>query len=289
MDWVTGMARAIDFIENNLDERLDFDEIAKQAYSSSYHFMRVFSILCGYTLGEYIRNRRLTLAGNELANTNEKVIDIAMKYGYDSPDSFARAFNRFHGVSPSVARLGGVALRSFSRIHLKLTLEGGSDLIYRLEEKDACIFTGYARYFDGIPGNRGFQEREFFTKTREKQNRLKELSEAAAEHYTIITNINDEGYDYYIASLLPTHMREQAGNGFEQITIPKTTYAIFETEKDAFRPNMHLELRKKIISEWLPSSGYLLAEAPEIAYVRWHEGEQREVRSIELWIPITKG
>ena len=95
MDWTTGLQRAIDYVEDHLTEPLDYAEIARQAYSSSFHFQRIFSILCGYTLGEYIRSRRLTLAGNELLRTDSKVIDVALKYGYDSPESFSRAFARF--------------------------------------------------------------------------------------------------------------------------------------------------------------------------------------------------
>lgn len=101
MDWITGISRAIDYIEEHLTDNIDYAEVAKQAYSSSYRFQRVFSILCGYTLGEYIRNRRLTLAGNELKNANCKVIDVALKYGYENPDSFSRAFLNFHGINPS--------------------------------------------------------------------------------------------------------------------------------------------------------------------------------------------
>ena len=92
MDWITGMQKAIDYIESNLTEEIDYGKVAAESFSSSYHFQRVFSILCGYTLGEYIRLRRLSLAGTELATGKEKVIDIALKYGYDSPDSFSKAF-----------------------------------------------------------------------------------------------------------------------------------------------------------------------------------------------------
>jgi len=101
---MTGMQNAIDYIEDNLTEPLDYSIIAQKAYSSSYHFQRVFSVVCGITLGDYIRSRRMTLAGNELAGTNAKVIDVAEKYGYNSPDSFAKVFTRFHGVAFSLAR-----------------------------------------------------------------------------------------------------------------------------------------------------------------------------------------
>ena len=92
---------ALAYIEANLTEELDIRDIAKQAALSPYYFQRIFSALCGVGVGEYIRSRRLALAGEELSRTNARVIDIAAKYGYDSPDSFARAFQRFHGVTPS--------------------------------------------------------------------------------------------------------------------------------------------------------------------------------------------
>lgn len=104
MDWICGIQNAINYIENHLTDEIDYEEVAKQSFSSGYHFQRIFGILCGYTLGEYIRLRRLSLAGAELANEKAKVIDVAMKYGYDSPDSFAKAFQKFHGITPSEAQ-----------------------------------------------------------------------------------------------------------------------------------------------------------------------------------------
>lgn len=98
MNWIDGLQQAINYIEDNITEVLDTEEIAARSFSSPYHFQRVFSILCGYTLGEYIRNRRLSLAGAELQRGEIKVIDAAVKYGYESPDSFAKAFRKFHGV-----------------------------------------------------------------------------------------------------------------------------------------------------------------------------------------------
>ena len=137
MDWITGIQRAVDYVEAHITEPIDYEVAAKQAYSSSFHFQRVFSILCGFTLGDYIRMRRLSLAGKELASTSIRVIDAAFKYGYDTPESFGRAFTRFHGVSPSQARRGGHVLKSFSPLSVKLTLDGGNMVNYRIETKEA--------------------------------------------------------------------------------------------------------------------------------------------------------
>ena len=133
MNWIIGMQKAIDYIEEHLTEEIDYDEVAKESFSSSFHFQRVFSILVGFTVGEYIRNRRLSLAGAELAAEGSRVIDVALKYGYESPDSFAKAFQKFHGILPSAARTGGT-LRSFSRLSLKISLEGGTSMNDRIED-----------------------------------------------------------------------------------------------------------------------------------------------------------
>ena len=134
---------------------MDYDIVAVQSFSSTYHFQRIFSILCGFTVGEYIRNRRLSLAGSELATTDIKVIDVAVKYGYESPDSFAKAFQKFHGITPSSARMNVSKLKSFSRLVLKISLEGSKLMNYR-----------------------------------------------TTDPHCVITNITDEGYDYYYCHLL---------------------------------------------------------------------------------------
>ena len=175
MNWITGMQKAIDYIEENLTEEIDYEKVAEKSYSSSYHFQRVFGILCGYTLGEYIRLRRLSFAGAELASDKEKVIDIALKYGYESLDSFAKAFQKFHGITPSQARTDGSKLKSFSRLSIKILLKGGSTMNYRIEEKDEMVLTGYKRHFSGIPGERMEQEKEMYLKTRPLQYILKYL------------------------------------------------------------------------------------------------------------------
>ncbi len=298
MDWITGMQKAIDYIEEHLTEEIDYETVAAQSFSSSYHFQRVFSILCGYTLGEYIRLRRLSLAGAELANGKEKVIDIALKYGYDSPDSFAKAFQKFHGITPSQARADGTMLKSFSRLSIKISLEGGSTMNYRIEEKDEMILTGYKRHFSGIPGEREEQEKDMYVNTRVFQYILQGLSGNIEKNYDIITNIGDDGYDFYIAKQLTEYLRnnlnktcvlgEEYAKHFENIVIPKCTYAIFETERCEYPTMVYLDLRRKIAGEWLPASGYQLANSPEIVVTHWYKGAKRDQRYRELWIPIEK-
>ena len=118
VDWVAGISKAIDYIEGHLDGKLTMEEIAGQALLSPFYFQRGFCMLCGFSVGEYIRLRRLSLAGSELVSTDARVIDLALKYGYESPDSFAKAFAWFHGATPTAVRRGGATVRTLSLIHI---------------------------------------------------------------------------------------------------------------------------------------------------------------------------
>ena len=300
MDWTTGLQKSIDYIEEHLLEKIDYDMVAAQSFSSSYHFQRVFCILCGFTVGEYIRNRRLSLAGTELASGDAKVIDIALKYGYESPDSFAKAFQKFHGVLPSQARSNGCNLKSFSRLVLKFSLEGGNIMNYKVEKKPEMIFTGYKRRFTGTPADRIEQESDFYVSTRANQYILKGLSHDCDTGYNIMSGFDDEGYDFYIASILnewctnnlDKELGAEEAKRFEKIVVPEGMYLICESERTKYPTTLLEELRRKIVSEWLPSSGYELADAPEISVYHWfYEHGNAQVnnsRYIELWIPITK-
>jgi len=299
MDWITGMQKAIDYIEANLTEEINYEKVAAESFSSSYHFQRVFSILCGYTLGEYIRLRRLSLAGAELANGKGRVIDIALKYGYDSPDSFAKAFQKFHEITPSQARADGSMLKSFSRLSIKISLEGGNTMNYRIEEKTRIVFIGFKRRFTGTPAHRIEQERDFYLQTRLNQYALKGLTRDLDTTYSIMTNFADDGYDYYIAGILnpfgTDELERELGEDakrFEKIVVPARKYLVCETERTQYPTELTEELRRKMVSEWLPSSEYKLAEAPEITVSHWFfkRGDTAVMNSryIELWIPIEK-
>ena len=300
MDWITGIQNAINYIEAHLDGEIDYEQVAKESFSSSFHFQRTFSILCGYTLGEYIRNRRLSLAGTELATGNARVIDIAAKYGYESPDSFAKAFQKFHGMTPSQARSDGAQLKSFSRLSIKVTLEGGSIMNYKIEEKPAMILTGFKKRFVGDPRDMKLQDHEFAVNTRLKQYILEGLAHDCDNSYTVITNIDPDGYDYYLAAKLCEASRqdmveeigEEAAGWYEHIPIPAGLYFVCETERCKYPVDKLDALRLQAVSEWLPSSGYELRDAPEIGVIHWYweEGNEKlnNSRYCEIWLPIVK-
>ena len=302
MDWITGMQKAIDYIEANLTEDIDYEKVAAESFSSSYYFQRVFSILCGYTLGEYIRMRRLSLAGAELASGKEKVIDIALKYGYDSPDSFAKAFFKFHGITPSEARMNGKMLKSFSRLSIKISLEGGIVMNYRIEKKPELTLLGYKKHFDGTPYDetRRKQEEKFFISTRAHQWMLKGMANDKLSDYCVITNIGDGGYDFYISATTDKYELDNLYNsdvtgidfmdkfGFEKIVIPERTYAVFETERQRYPISEYHEIRKQIAAEWLTNNEYKIIDAPELAVYHWGIVGGYPERTIEIWIPIEK-
>ncbi len=147
MRWIEGIGEAINYIEENITEEIPIENIAKKAFVSTFYFQKGFAMLCGLTVGEYIRQRRLTLAGSELVSTDEKIIDIALKYGYNSPDSFTKAFTRFHGVTPTSVRKDGAMIKSFAPLKIKFLLEGGYIMDYKIVEKDSFTVMGVSKVF----------------------------------------------------------------------------------------------------------------------------------------------
>ncbi|MGN0405546.1 MAG: helix-turn-helix domain-containing protein [Bariatricus sp.] len=297
MDWIIGLQKAIDYIENNLTETIDYEMVAAQCFSSSYHFQRVFSILCGFTIGEYIRNRRLSLAGKELAMSDAKVMDVALKYGYESPDSFAKAFQKFHGILPSQARNNGNNLKSFSRLVLKFSLEGGSTMNYRIEEKEAMVITGYSMRFTGSPSDRYNQQHDFMVcgDTRFMRFALQAMASDCSKEYAVVSNIDDDGYEFTIGTIIPNcfseHLEDTIGesnaNKLTVQTVSAKRYLIVETERSATCIQEHLEIRKRAITEWFTGSEYQLADAPEITLFHY-DRINKENSYIELWLPIEK-
>ncbi len=300
MEWITGIQNAINYIEDHITEPIDYEELGRVSFSSPFHFQRVFSILCGYTVGGYIRSRRLSLAGTELATGREKVIDVAAKYGYDSPDAFARAFQKFHGLAPSQARGNGAKLKVFSRLSIKITLEGGTTMNYRIEEKKELKLVGYKKRFTGTPMERRDQDHNFTCETRLNQAVLQYMAHDCDTSYAIYSGFNDAGYDYHIASWIgdesiasiAEEMGQEIADRFEDLTIPAGLYLVCETKRWQWPCNDLEELYRRAVTELLPSAGYELAEGPEVEVIHWFyrpsDEEYNSKRYVELWLPVRK-
>lgn len=275
--WNDGIANAIAYIEDNLTEDLGITEIADRTNVSSFYFQKIFHVLCGLTVGEYIRARRLTLAAQELCSSDIKVIDAALKYGYDSPDSFARAFTKFHGISPSAAREKGSSLNSVAPLKIKLTLEGGTMLEYKIVEKAQFTVMGRCRKFNT---ETSYDEIPAFWKEHVESGQNK----IVCGMYGICMDIDGKNFDYLIAdNYIPWN---EIPEGYETKIIPEGTWAIFPCR--GALPKALQNVNTKIWSEWLPScKTYKLAGNYNIElYTPLCENPDDNYS--EIWIPVEK-
>ena len=288
MDWITGIQNAINYIEEHLTEEIDYEIVAKEASCSSFYLQRIFSILCGMTLGDYIRNRRLTLAGNELSAADDKVIDIALKYGYESPESFTRAFSRFHGVTPSIAKKDGSKLKSFSRLSVKITLSGGNIMDYKIIEKNAFDIIEKVEAHTVENSENAKSIPDFWMRSH-NDGTVKTLLDTTTDR-TYIFGVcygnlpeNAKTFDYSIAAKCDNNT--VVPEGFRKNTIPARTWAVFECK--GAMPNAMQDMWHKIISEFFPTSGYQPTYEMDIeAYTDGNMGSP-DYRS-EIWVPVIK-
>lgn len=291
MEWIRGIQKAIDYVEDHLTEEVDYEAVAKEACSSAFHFQRVFGILCGYSLGEYIRMRRLTLAASDLICTGDKVIDIALRYGYDTPESFTRAFVRFHGVTPTEARRGS-NVKSFSRLSVKLILTGGNTMDYRIEKLDAfpvvCRRKNVKKHegadatedisaFWAQCGADGSTEKilSFFPKDPKLKGLLGICFSGEMEASWFPYGIGVE-YDG----------RPMDQEGLEIVEIPAHTYAVFTCRgkmPDAFR-----ETYQKIVTEFFPqNSQYTYGQGIELEVYPSDRVSDPDY-TCEIWIAVNE-
>ncbi|PAK39792.1 AraC family transcriptional regulator [Peribacillus simplex] len=289
MDSLKNMNGAIKFIEENLTNEIDFKEVARLAYCSEYHFKRMFSFLAGISLSEYIRRRRLTLAAFELKNNNIKVIDIAIKYGYSSPDSFARAFQHLHGITPSEARSNGHSLKAFPPMSFQLSIKGGNEMNYRIEEKEAFHIIGIKKrvpiIFNGVNPEIASMWKSLDEKTI---NELKNLSNieplgllSASANFSE-GRLEEKGeLDHYIGAATT----RECPDNLTQLNVDASTWAVFEAVGPF--PQTLQNVWGRIYSEWFPSSNYEQREGPEILWNENKDITSPTFRS-EIWIPVMK-
>lgn len=280
MEWVERLNQSMNYIEEHLTDEIDYDELGKIACCSAYHFQRMFTYMAGVPLSEYIRRRKMSLAAVDLQGGDEKIIDVAEKYGYRSPTAFNRAFQSIHGIAPSLVRGEGVSVKSFPPITFRLSVKGASEMNYRIETKEAFRIIGIS-----APLNKEI-EKNFMVVPKMWQEastdgtipKLASLMDAQPMGLLGVSVCNDtEQWKYFIAV-----SSTKETDGFEEYTIPASTWAIFPGEGT----NLSIqELEQRIVTEWLPTSGYEYADAPDIeVYINPDPQNAR----YEVWIPVTK-
>ena len=272
--WIEGFQESIDFIEKNLTEELDIEDIAAKAALSPFYYQRIFGALCGVTVGEYIRARRMTLAAQELNGKDVKVIDAAVKYGYDSPDSFSKAFQKFHGITPSQAKEPGALLRSFAPLHIRITMEGGTMMEYRIVEKAPVTIVGVKKPFHS---DSSYQEIPKFWDEWLAQGENRPIMGT----FGVCLDMKGKDFDYWIADLyLPW---EDVPEGCETRVIPGSAWAQFPCTIKTLQ-----DTNTRIWSEWLPAlQGYSLAGEYDIeVYLPPEEGS--DDMKVYIWVPLKK-
>ncbi|EHI99469.1 transcriptional regulator, AraC family [Clostridium sp. DL-VIII] len=284
MRWIEGIGEAISYIEDNITEEITIKNIAEKAYMSTFYFQKGFAMLCGFTVGEYIRQRRLTLAGSELVSNDEKIIDIALKYGYASPDSFTKAFTRFHGVTPTAVRKDGAMIKSFAPLKIKFLLEGGYIMDYKIVEKDSFTVMGVSKVFKYDKATTEIPP--FWT---EYYAMGKEKIVCGMYGISIDESMGSDEFEYLIADNYDPSM--EIPNDFVTKIIPKFTWAVFACK--GAMPKSLQDMNKKIFSEWLPNcKDYEIAAGYNIeTYTNaadYPKGIQDENYYSEIWIPVRK-
>lgn len=289
MNLLEDMNKALAYIEEQLSGEIDYKEAARRAMCSEYHFKRMFSFLAGIPLSEYVRRRRLTLAAFELQHSPLRIIDIAVTYGYSSPDAFTKAFQLFHGVTPSEARVNGQLLKAFPRMTFQLTIRGGNEMNYRMEEKEAFRIVGLHKrvpiIFEGVNPEIAAM---WGSLNMEMISQLKALSNTVP-HGMISASVNfSEGrmeekgeLDHYIGVATTQDCPEP----FSQLEVSAATWAVFEAVGPF--PDTLQNIWGRIYSEWFPSSHYELVEGPEILWNESKDTSSPAYRS-EIWIPVAK-
>jgi AraC family transcriptional regulator len=289
MDSLKTMNDALRYIEENLENDIDFKEVARLALCSEYHFQRMFSFLAGISLSEYIRRRRLTLAALELNNSNIKVIDLAVKYGYNSPDSFTRAFQGLHGITPTEARISGQSLKAYPPMTFQLSIKGGSEMNYRIEEKEAFRIVGISKrvpiIFNGVnPEIAAMYQSlnmEIITQLKELSN-VKPMGIISASVNFSEGRMEEKGeLDHYIGAAT----NKECPDNLTKLEVSASTWAVFEAVGPF--PDTLQNVWGRIYSEWFPASNYEQAEGPEILWNESKDTTSPTFRS-EIWIPVKK-
>ena len=295
MDWISEMQKAITYMEEHLLEEINYEDVAKHVHTSCYEFHRAFSFLTGMTANAYIRNRRLSLAGKEIIETDARITDIALKYGYETPESFTKAFTRFHGVAPKMAREQSGKLVLFNPLVIKLSVEGGKSMDYKIVQTEAKKFIALTRSFkcEIINDDDNHEIPDFWGECNANSMlgpiwMLKEDGKRDLYGLCTPTPEGSETFEYGIGILVDDDtpefdMAELEKKGFKLWDVKPGTYVVFEcigNDGDCIRDTW-----ERFYKEFLPQMGY--ESCDEVDYELYFDREPSDL-FCELWIPVKK-
>ena len=280
MEWVERLNQSINYIEEHLTGEIDYEQLGRIACCSAYHYQRMFTYMAGISLAEYIRRRKMSLAAADLQSGNERIIDIAEKYGYQSPTAFTRAFESFHGIAPSSVKGEGVCVKSFSPIMFQIAVKGATEMNYRIETKEAFRILGVSCPLDKEIENNFMVVPKMWQEASENGTiqKLAGIMDTPPRGLLGVSACNDEEqWKYYIAV-----SSTKASAEFEEYIVPASTWAIFSGSGT----NQSIqELEQRIVTEWLPSSGYEYANAPDLEVYLNPDPQNAQY---EVWIPVIR-
>jgi AraC family transcriptional regulator len=292
MDWQARMSKALNYLEEHLTMKVDLEQAAREANCSPFHFFRMFEVITGISPGEYVRRRRLSAAALALSAGHTKVIAVAMQFGYESPDAFARAFKREFGVLPKEARKAGTHLHSFPPLSFSIMLKGDKPMEYRIEQGRELKLAGISVRVKTKDGINFTVVPDFWDKVMASES-WKQLCAQSKPVKTgglgIIGVCRDfdmasGDFTYSIAVEEPVTMKNMP-KGTEFFTIPAVTWGKF-TSHGPLRPNFQAMI-KRIFSEWLPASDWEHAGTAEIEYYAEGDADSADYMC-EYWVPLVK-
>ncbi|MEU0717253.1 AraC family transcriptional regulator [Streptomyces lavendulocolor] len=282
-----GLNQAMEHIERHLDQRIETADLARIAVTSEYHFRRLFSALAGMPLSEYVRRRRLTVAGAEVLDGERTLLEVAVRYGYTSGEAFARAFRAMHGVGPGEARRNGAPLRSQPRMSFRLVVEGSGSMRYRVVEKDAFRVVGRKARVPLVHEGMNPAIAAFIRGLdRETLERIERLSDQEPRGIVSVSDDLHESraegteLDYYHGAVSSAEVPED----MDALAVPAGTWAVFESSGPF--PHTLQHLWRDVFTQWFPSNPYRSRPGPEILRTRLSPDGARA--DAELWIPVER-
>lgn len=278
MDILSDLNRVLEYIENHLLEEIDLSEIEKITGESARDFSRLFRSVTGVTVNEYIRRRRLTLAVYDIQNSDEKLIDTAFKYGWESADSFRKAFVRQHNITPSQARDKATNVNIYPPITFQIQVKGNDKMNFKMIETEDIAVYGVSEYFGGKSSERFEQENSMWSQD------LDHIPEKICDGYDGKWYAAWNNGNYFIAREKEFAVKDS----LEKFIIPKGKYAVFTTEKGVYAGDAFPKLHDMIFNSWLPDSGFTVKDdlIVEVYHLCTDRAERRKKRYFEVWVPI---